>query len=330
MGEVWEAYDTALERAVAVKRLLPRLAANTDFRKRFERESRLAARLRTPHVITIHDSGQIDGRLFLTMPLIPGHDLATLLREQGPLTPSQAVAVVSQIASALDAAHAADLVHRDVNPRNILIDPSQGRPCAYLIDFGCARAVSGSGARTITGGDVVLGTLEYMPPEQFSGVRDDRRLDVYALTCVLFEALTARKPFPFSGDRDEKRQHFEHAHRLRPRPRPSAVDSDLPPCSTTWSPWGWRRSRTSAAPPRAGWPSWPSWRFAPGTARRAHPSVRLKATQTARSATTTTQPVRLTTSRTTRLTTSRTARLTTSRTARLTKRRATPPTGRRA
>lgn len=225
MGEVWVAFDTAHGRTVALKRLLPHLAADAGFRKRFGRESRLAAGLTHPHVLPIHEFGEIDGRLYLTMPLVSGTDLAELLR-RGPLPPAEAVAVVDQVASALDAAHAAGLVHRDVKPQNVLITRHRGAPFAYLIDFGTARVVDGT--RTITGDDVVVGTPAYMPPEQFDGVRDDPRLDVYALTCVLFEALTARRPFRPTGEPEDPRRFYEHSHRCEPRPQPSAARSGVP------------------------------------------------------------------------------------------------------
>lgn len=136
MGEVWRAYDTAIDRVVALKVLPDNFAHDQVFQERFRREAKAAAGLDEPHVVPIHDFGEIDGRLFVTMRLIKGRDLQDLLRD-GPLLPVRAVAIVEQIASALHAAHEVGLVHRDVKPSNILIAKND---FAYLIDFGIARA----------------------------------------------------------------------------------------------------------------------------------------------------------------------------------------------
>ena len=141
MGEVWRAYDTAIDRVVALKMLLPHYAKDPEFDKRFRREARAAARLDDPHVVPIYDVGEIDGRLYVTMRLISGTDLQTLI-DQGPLDPMRAVSIIEQIASALHNAHRAGLVHRDVKPSNILLD---GNDFAYLIDFGIARTAEDTG-----------------------------------------------------------------------------------------------------------------------------------------------------------------------------------------
>jgi len=168
MGEVWRAYDTAIDRVVALKMLLPHYAQDPEFDKRFRREARAAARLDDPHVVPIHDVGEIDGRLYVTMRLINGVDLQTLL-DAGPLETGRAVYVVEQIASALNCAHQAGLVHRDVKPSNILVSEED---FAYLIDFGIAR---GAGETKLTATGNVLGTWAYMAPERFStGVSDAR------------------------------------------------------------------------------------------------------------------------------------------------------------
>src|SRR5690349_1578943 len=136
MGEVWKAYDTTIDRVVALKMLLPHFAKDPDFDRRFRREARTAARLDDPHVVPIHDVGEIDGRLYVTMRLIDGADLDTVLKS-GPLQPARAVYIIEQIAGALHSAHRAGLVHRDVKPSNILLADND---FAYLIDFGIARA----------------------------------------------------------------------------------------------------------------------------------------------------------------------------------------------
>ncbi|MDT3446181.1 protein kinase domain-containing protein [Pseudofrankia sp. BMG5.37] len=192
MGEVYRAYDTGQQRMVALKVLLPGLAGDPQFAERFRRESEIVAQLREPHVIPIHRHGEIDGQLFIDMRLVEGAHLGTVLRD-GPLDPWTAVDVVGQVASALDAAHADGLVHRDVKPSNVLC-AGRGRPTdfVYLVDFGIARSVDGTGITT-TG--VAVGSVEYMAPERFQSGRVDQRADVYSLACLLFECLSGRRPF---------------------------------------------------------------------------------------------------------------------------------------
>jgi serine/threonine protein kinase len=160
MGEVWRAYDTGTERVVALKLLFAHLADDGVFQERFRREARSAAGLDEPHVVPIHDFGEIDGRLFVSMRLIKGRNLDDIL-EDGPLPPDRAVGIIEQIASALHAAHKIGLVHRDVKPSNILVAQDD---FAYLIDFGIARA-TGDNALTDTG--VPIGTWAYMAPSDF-------------------------------------------------------------------------------------------------------------------------------------------------------------------
>ena len=193
MGVVYRAYDTVKARTVALKVLTPELAADPVYRERFRRESRRAARLSEPHIIPIHDYGQIDGRLYIDMRLVQGTDLSTMLERDGPLPPNGAAWIIAQVASALDAAHAEGLVHRDVKPSNVLITGRiQSLPFAYLIDFGIARSVGSVTVSTVTS---AVGTLAYMAPERINGEPGDHRSDVYSLACVLYESLTGREPF---------------------------------------------------------------------------------------------------------------------------------------
>ncbi|MFT3662113.1 MAG: serine/threonine-protein kinase [Gordonia sp. (in: high G+C Gram-positive bacteria)] len=193
MGEVYRAYDTSKDRIVALKVLKPALAADPEYRERFRRESRTAARLGEPHVIPIHDWGEVDGALFIDMRLVEGSDLKAVIHRAGRLAPARAVAIVDQIASALDAAHADRLIHRDVKPENILVAE---RDFAYLVDFGIANA-DGDTRLTQTGG--AIGSVSYMAPELFDGAPAGPASDVYALTCVLYECLTGSVPYPADG-----------------------------------------------------------------------------------------------------------------------------------
>ncbi len=188
MGEVWRAHDTVTERIVALKVLPTQFAGDEVFEERFRREARSAAALDEPHVVPIHDFGEINGRLFVTMRLIKGRDLHRLLSD-GPIDPMRAVGIIDQVASALHAAHEVDLVHRDVKPSNILVTDDD---FAYLIDFGIARAAGQTG---LTSTSSVIGTWAYMAPERVTAGQTDARADVYALACVLYECLTGRQPF---------------------------------------------------------------------------------------------------------------------------------------
>jgi YVTN family beta-propeller protein len=191
MGEVYLAYDTDRDRYVALKLLPEALSGDEEYLRRFQRESHIAARLREPHVIPIHDYGEIDGQLFIDMRLVDGVDIGALLKTDGPIAPERVVHLLGQVAQALDAAHADRLVHRDIKPSNILVTESD---FVYVVDFGIARAI---GARqtplTITG--ATIGTLHYMAPERFADQAIDGRADVYSLACVLHECLTGAPPF---------------------------------------------------------------------------------------------------------------------------------------
>jgi len=212
MGQVYRAHDTDTDRVVALKVLPPELAHDELFRERFRREAQVTARLSEPHVIPIHGFGEIEGRLYLDMRLVEGVDLAVLLAGGRAMPAPRAVSLLGQVAGALDAAHAAGLVHRDVKPSNILVTSSD---FAYLIDFGIARTGTQSGL-TSTGS--TIGTFTYMAPERLAQGIVDARADVYALACVLYECLTGSKPFPGEGVERQIAAHLTEAS-----PRPSAV-----------------------------------------------------------------------------------------------------------
>lgn len=216
MGDVYEAEDTVRERVVALKLMSPTLSSDPVFRTRMQREARTAGRLHEPHVVPIHDYGEIDGQLYVDMRLIDGKDLAAILKRYGPLTPPRAVAVVRQIGSALDAAHAAGVTHRDVKPENILVS---GDDFAYLVDFGIASATSDE---KLTQLGSTVGTLYYMAPERFANTEVTYRADIYALACVLYECLTGSPPY--RGDQ----LSVMGAHLSQAIPRPSAARPGIP------------------------------------------------------------------------------------------------------
>jgi serine/threonine-protein kinase len=221
MGVVYRATDLRLNRAVALKIIKPELSLDDDFRRRFRRESELAASIRHPNVVTIYQAGDSDGRLYVTMDLIDGTDLRALLTERGRLDPATATATVSQIASALDAAHAHGLVHRDVKPANILV-ASAAPLHVYLTDFGLTKRTSSQSGLTKTG--LFVGTLDYAAPEQIKGWPVDARTDGYALGCVLFE-MTAGHP-PFRRDND---MATLYAHMTEPPPALTTLVPGVPP-----------------------------------------------------------------------------------------------------
>jgi serine/threonine protein kinase len=220
MGEVYRAFDTVTDRVVALKRLHPHLAADAEFQTRFRRESKMAARLRDPHVIPIHSFGEIDGRLYIDMRLVEGTDLATLLTEHGALSPARAVTIVAQVADALDAAHADGLVHRDVKPSNVLLATTRMDDYAYLVDFGVAHATA---ATKLTSTGIIIGTMDYMAPEQFLHGNGDHRVDIYSLACLLHESLTGHRPFPGDGLPAQM-----YAHINLPPPRPTDQRPGIP------------------------------------------------------------------------------------------------------
>ena len=217
MGEVYEAEDTRKDRTVALKVLPATMSNDPVFRKRLQREAHSAGRLQEPHVVPIHDYGEIDGQLYVDMRYIDGTDLRKMLTRYGPLTPARAVAIVRQIASALDAAHESGLVHRDVKPENILITRDD---FAYLVDFGIANA---STDEKLTELGTAVGTYAYMAPERFTNGEVTYRADIYALACVLYECLTGGQPFPADSV-----SVVITAHLMQPIPKPSAGASGHP------------------------------------------------------------------------------------------------------
>jgi CheY-like chemotaxis protein len=217
MGVVYRAEHLHLRRTAALKLLLPEFAHEAGFRERFLRESRIAAAIQHPNIVTVYDAGEADGLLYIAMQHIDGMDLAALLRQEGPLQPEQALSIVGQVADALDAAHALDVVHRDVKPGNILIDSKR----CYLTDFGLTRRLGSEAALTLDG--QLVGTVEYVPPEQIAGRELDARADVYALGCVLYQALVGHAPHV-----RDSHVSVIYAHMHEEPPAPSAARSGLP------------------------------------------------------------------------------------------------------
>jgi serine/threonine protein kinase, bacterial len=219
MGEVWRAYDTAANnRTVAIKVLPPHLAGDTMYMARFRREADAAAQLNNPHIIPIHNYGEVDGRLYVDMRLVEGRDLQAVLAD-GPMQPSRVVHIIEQVAKALQSAHEIGLVHRDVKPSNILLDKDD---FAYLIDFGIARAADDT---RLTETGIATGTLRYMAPERFqeNPSEEDARVDIYALACILYECLTCQPPFE-----GRSQASVIAAHLYSPPPKPSTTQPNVP------------------------------------------------------------------------------------------------------
>jgi len=220
MGEVYKAYDTHRDRYVALKLLPEVLSGDRAYIRRFQRESNVAARLRDPHVIPIHDFGEIDGQLFIDMRLVDGADIGTLLETCGRLAPERAVHLIGQVAEALDAAHADHLVHRDIKPSNVLVTLSD---FVYVVDFGIARS-TGERQTPLTHTGAYIGTLDYMAPERFIGRDVDGRADVYSLACLLHQCLTGAPPF---GGRELPA--LMYAQLYYPPPEASSLVEGVPP-----------------------------------------------------------------------------------------------------
>ncbi len=194
MAVVFRARDERLNRLVALKIMTPAMGSDDMFRQRFIRESRAAAAVDDPHIIPVYEAGEAGQVLFIAMRFVQGGDVRSLLRREGPLPPDRVASIISPVASALDAAHAAGLVHRDVKPANILLDRRPGRPDhVYLSDFGLSKSAEVSLGLTAAG--QFLGTPDYTAPEQIEGLPVDGRTDQYALACAVFELLTGQAPF---------------------------------------------------------------------------------------------------------------------------------------
>jgi hypothetical protein len=214
MGIVYLAREVRLDRQVALKVIRTELAEDERFRARFREESRTAASIEHPRVVTVFGAGERDGLLFVSMRFVPGRDLGRLITARGALPPEDAASLIAQVADGLDAVHAAGLVHRDVKPANVLVGepgPGDDRSTAFLTDFGLAKIAASTSGLTATG--EVIGTVDYMAPEQIEGRRVDARTDVYALGCVLFHAVTGQVPFP---ERESSSKMWAHLNEEPP------------------------------------------------------------------------------------------------------------------
>jgi serine/threonine protein kinase len=225
MAMVFRARDERLGRQVALKILAPELATNAAFRQRFIREARAAAAVDDPHIIPVFEAGDAGGVLFIAMRYVSGGDVRTLVAREGPLPARRAAAIISPVASALDAAHAVGLVHRDVKPANMLIDVGPGRPDhVYLSDFGLSKGAYSAAGLTASG--QFFGTPDYMAPEQFEGKQVAGRTDEYALACAAFEILTGAPPF-----RRDEAMAVMYAQLSQPPPLLTSRRPDLPAAS---------------------------------------------------------------------------------------------------
>jgi serine/threonine protein kinase len=223
MAVVFRAWDELLDRRVALKILTPALGADELFRRRFLREARAAAAVDDPHIIPVYEAGEAGGALFIAMRDVPGGDARSLVRREGRLSWERAAAIVSAVASALDAAHGSGLVHRDVKPANILVDVRPDGPDrVYLSDFGLCKGALFSNGPTRPG--QFLGTLSYASPEQLGGKLVDGRADQYSLACAAFEWLSGAPPFPH-----DQPGAVMWAHMSEPPPPLTSRQPDLPP-----------------------------------------------------------------------------------------------------
>jgi Protein kinase domain len=220
MSVVYLAHDLRLKRNVALKLLTPELAEDEGFRVRFLRESQLAASLDHPNVVPVYEAGEVDGLLYIAMRYVLGTDLKALLRADGALDPERALMVAGQVASALDAAHERGLVHRDVKPSNVLLTGRHGEEHCYLADFGLSTSTSD---RSVADARQIVGTIDYVAPEQIRGFEVDGRADVYSLACLLYECLVGEVPFRRASD-----VAVVYAHLEEPFPKASERAPTLP------------------------------------------------------------------------------------------------------
>lgn len=222
MGIVYLARELRLDRLVALKVIRPELAGEESFRARFRSETLTAASVEHPRVVTIFGAGEREGLLYVSMRYVEGRDLGRLISADGPLAPDQATALITQLADGLDAVHAGGLVHRDVKPANVIVERNRAdaERAAFLTDFGLAKAMASTAGLTATG--EVIGSVDYMAPEQIEGRRVDARTDVYALGCVLFHAVTGKVPFP---ERESSAKMWAHLN----EPPPAAAGRVLDP-----------------------------------------------------------------------------------------------------
>jgi YVTN family beta-propeller protein len=221
MGIVYRARHLALDRERALKIVVPVLSADPAFRRRFQRESRLAASVEHPNLVPVHHAGEEAGALYLSMRLIGGPDLRRIVEGEGPLPLDRTIELISQVAAGLDAAHARGLIHRDVKPANVLVERDGEGERVFLTDFGISRVAGAGGTLTSSAG--FIGSVDYVAPEQIEGEETDQRVDVYALGCLLHFVLTGQPPFIRDGDMAKL-----YAHGHAPRPRPSALNPALP------------------------------------------------------------------------------------------------------
>jgi YVTN family beta-propeller protein len=221
MGVVYRARHLALDRERALKLISPALSTDTRFRDRFQRESRLAASLEHPNVVPVDHAGDEGGVLYLSMRLVEGSDLRRIVEAEGPLDLERAARLLAGVAAGLDAAHARGLVHRDVKPANVLIELANGDEHVFLTDFGISRIAARGG--TVTSSGELLGSPDYVAPEQITGARVDHRADIYGLGCLLHFVLTGQPPFPRDNDLAKL-----FAHVNAPRPRPAELVPALP------------------------------------------------------------------------------------------------------
>ncbi len=221
MGAVYEATQLDLDRRVALKLISERLGSDERFCERFRRESRTAASIDHPNILPVYQAGEWNGRLFLAMRFVDGPDLSSLLRREGPLDVHDTLEILTQIGDALDAAHARGLVHRDVKPANVMLERRDTGWRAYLTDFGLAKPDDDADEHTAPG--EVLGTIDYMAPEQVNGEPVDGRADVYAFGCMVYRCLTGEVPY-----KRDSRTATMMAHANAPVPVPSEQVADLP------------------------------------------------------------------------------------------------------